>query len=238
MVDKFIHPRREQLDRAFPNNPRLVKFFEDLIALVNTNTSSVTTLGVEYSSQNLIGYTADNFTQGVNDLTLDRIFETTHQQDNFIEKIADVYQQGNFIEKIADGYQQDVLPPTPTALGTVADKNYIHGYYTPNISAAVGSFTSFTATGSFIRIGDLVTVTVEINITNAGTATGVLFVDLPKPAKNIRFIGVGRENALTGNMLQIIINPLAAEARVFTYNNLSVISTGALVNFTTTYFIG
>lgn len=260
MVDKYVYPNREQLVKAFPDNPRLVQFFEELIAQVNRNTTTSNQANTAYSNNNLLGYTVDNTAENTVEL-LGSVFVDLPYTTDIPQTVVDlpyttdiprtvvdvdikteipqtpfIHQQQDIPHPLYVEHQYNILPPTPQVLGTVADKNYTFSTYTPNISASNGVFTSFTSSGVYTRIGSLVTVSIEIDLVNVGTASGTLFVALPFTARNFRFVGGGRENALTGNMLQTIINPNSSEIRVFTYNNTSVISTGALVNLTITYF--
>lgn len=260
MVDKYVYPSRDQLTKAFPDNPRLVKFFEELIAQINRNTTTSNQTNTSYSNNNLLGYMVDNAAESVGEL-LGSVFVDLPYTTDIPQTVVDlpcttdiprtvvdvdikpeipqtpyIHQQQDIPQPLYVEHQYNILPPTPQVLGTVADKNYIFSTYTPNISATTGTFTSFNSSGIYTRIGSLVTVSIEIDLVNVGTASGTLFVALPFTARNFRFIGSGRENALTGNMLQTIINPSSSEIRVFTYNNASVISTGALINLTITYF--
>ena len=76
------------------------------------------------------------------------------------------------------------------------------GSWTPIVQSETGTITSYTATGTVNRIGDLVYITADINITNNGTgATSVRITNLPIASGSNSIIS-GRENAITGNMLQ------------------------------------
>ena len=115
---------------------------------------------------------------------------------------------------------------------------YEEGNYTPTVAATTGSITSSTATAAYTRIGRQVTVTANVTITNAGTGAGTLTITLPFTANGgFSFSGAGRENALTGNMLQANISAGGTVMNVVAYNNVTAIATSAQIRATITYFV-
>jgi hypothetical protein len=54
--------------------------------------------------------------------------------------------------------------------------DYEEGTWTPVATSQLGSLTSYTSSGAYTKIGNLVYVTGIITITNGGTASGVLFI--------------------------------------------------------------
>lgn len=54
--------------------------------------------------------------------------------------------------------------------------------YTPTCTAASGSITTYSATGSYFQLGKFVFATATVTITNAGTASGYLRTTLPVAA--------------------------------------------------------
>jgi hypothetical protein len=94
--------------------------------------------------------------------------------------------------------------------------------YTPTVSTATGSITSQTLNqAKYVVIGKLVSLFFDLTITTNGTGGGKLSFTLPAAAqaKNAFYIGSGRENAVSGNMLQVVLETTSS-ASVFTYNNL------------------
>jgi hypothetical protein len=71
-----------------------------------------------------------------------------------------------------------------------------------------------------------------VNITNSGTASGVLLVTLPKAALGTQMI-MGRENAINGGALSGVIN--GSTLSVLYYNSVSPIATGAQLNLGGSY---
>ena len=90
--------------------------------------------------------------------------------------------------------------------------------YTPTITAGTGTFTAVSASGKYARVGNIMHVNVAVIITTNGTAAGYIIVPLPA-ATAATALGCGRENTVTGNMLQVIVVAGTSVARAFTYNN-------------------
>jgi hypothetical protein len=78
--------------------------------------------------------------------------------------------------------------------------DYETGSWTPTITSLTGSITSYTSSGSYVKVGKLVSLMFNVSITNAGTAGGVMIItNLPfTTGGNNSSAGVMRENALTG----------------------------------------
>jgi hypothetical protein len=75
--------------------------------------------------------------------------------------------------------------------------------YTPIVTAQSGTYTTVSAAGRYIRLGKLCVVNITINITNNGTAAVQTFATAPFNASSAQiYAGCGRENAVTGLMLQ------------------------------------
>jgi len=54
--------------------------------------------------------------------------------------------------------------------------DYEEGTWTPTVTSAGGSITSYTASGTYTKIGRVVYLTATINITNAGTASSTMSI--------------------------------------------------------------
>ena len=94
--------------------------------------------------------------------------------------------------------------------------------YTPTVTTATGSITSKTIyQAKYAVLGKLGFVLFDLGIGTNGTGGGKLSFTLPSgaQAKSTFFCGVGRENANTGNMLQVVLETTSS-ASIFTYNNL------------------
>jgi hypothetical protein len=94
-------------------------------------------------------------------------------------------------------------------LGGTGSANYLDDYetgsWTPVITANTGSISSYTASGTYTKIGNSVVVMVDISIANIGTAGGFIRVSsLPFSAiTSVLFSGFGRERNSTGYNLSI-----------------------------------
>jgi hypothetical protein len=72
--------------------------------------------------------------------------------------------------------------------------------YTPTITVGSGALTSFTTTGAYKLVGKVCHVRVFINITNNGTAGTNIRASMPFAMVNNLYVGVHRENNVTGNL--------------------------------------
>lgn len=129
------------------------------------------------------------------------------------------------------GYWKNVL------LDMAALNDYAFGTYTPVVTANTGTITTYTATGAYTKIGRLVNVSVKITITTNGTGAGFLIVSLPTgyaAATAITQIGSGREDAVTGNLLQVI--SAGANMNLVTYTGAYPGGNGHIIYATLTYY--
>lgn len=115
---------------------------------------------------------------------------------------------------------------------------YEEGTYTPTVTAATGTLTSYTGTVWYTRIGRQVTIIANVTITNAGTGAGNCNISLPY-ANNatVSASGVGRENAVSGSLLQGAISPTGTDVVVRKFDNTTPIATNAQIRINTTYFV-
>ena len=125
------------------------------------------------------------------------------------------------------------LPDTAGTLAVVET-----GTYVPTVTASSGSITSFTATGTYTKIGRLVFATATVSITNNGTGAGVVNVSVPfQSSASNTAVGAGRENAAVGTMLQWYLGSNNSTGAVFTYNNQYPGGTNYVLNLNITYFV-
>ena len=115
---------------------------------------------------------------------------------------------------------------------------YEEGTWTPTVSAGSGTITSYTLTSAnYTRIGREVTANVVLTITVAGTGAGALGVTLPYTNGAAISCGAGRENALTGFMLQAYVNASSNLLNIYNYANATAIATNAQIRASITYFV-
>lgn len=109
--------------------------------------------------------------------------------------------------------------------------------YTPIVSATSGSFTTVIAKGRYQLIGDATTgVTLigraEITISSAGSASGLVKFSLPAGTSTFSSIwatGNGRENAVSGKMLQVYAPTNSTDLFVANFDGSSPIANGAVL---------
>lgn len=110
------------------------------------------------------------------------------------------------------------------------------GVWVPIVTPGSGSFTTVSATGSYIKIGRQVFTTAKITITANGTAGLSVFYTLPFTSA-VDAIGCGRESAVTGTMLQVVIQSGSGSANILTYNNAYPGASGYVLTVTATYYV-
>lgn len=144
---------------------------------------------------------------------------------------------GNLVPKVA-AKGINFTANTPAAGMTSQLLNwYEEGTWTPVVTAALGSITAYTASGTYTRIGRLITTTLKIEISNNGTGLNGVFATLPFTNGAVCYEGYGREDALTGAQLQALCLPASTTMTIVTYNNAYPGGTGARIYATLTYSI-
>jgi hypothetical protein len=80
--------------------------------------------------------------------------------------------------------------------------DYEEGTFTPTITSASGTLTSYTGTITYVKTGTSVVLNIDFTITNYGTGSGVINVTLPFTAKSgTNMYGMGQEIVQTGQRL-------------------------------------
>jgi hypothetical protein len=107
-----------------------------------------------------------------------------------------------------------------------ADANTLDDYqentFNPVVTPATGAITTYTSSGSYTKLGNMVSFHFTVNLVNRGTGAGALHVTLPFTCVSWS-CGVARDST-TGNMCQVVTS--GAYVSVLFYNNASVITTG------------
>jgi len=95
--------------------------------------------------------------------------------------------------------------------------DYEEGTWTPVVTSQSGSITSYTATGSYTKVGRIVTIYSNIQVTNIGTASGQMFISGSpfSPLGGAQCGGVCRETTATGN----IYTPMAYSSTFWIQNS-------------------
>jgi hypothetical protein len=103
--------------------------------------------------------------------------------------------------------------------------DYEEGTWTPVVSSTIGTITSYTATGVYTKIGRVVNIQVDIQITNVGSGGGGLNFSLPFTQSGAVYaIGVGREDATSGFIMQIVTT--ASDGTFFNSSNAGGVGAG------------
>ncbi|AIT81221.1 hypothetical protein [Novosphingobium pentaromativorans] len=97
--------------------------------------------------------------------------------------------------------------------------DYEEGTWTPTVTAGSGSISSYSATGTYTKIGRMVFCSVTITITANGTGAVSVKFTLPFSIAGGDYVGHGRENAISGAGLQVLGPAGESGATVFTYAN-------------------
>lgn len=113
--------------------------------------------------------------------------------------------------------------------------------YTPTVTAASGTITSYVARARYARRGKVITVSVNISITDNGTGAGSLFVTMPAPSGGDAVGGTcisGRERALTNAAVSAYMNVGSSIAEVVKYDGTYPGATNAVLSFSGSYEVG
>ena len=128
----------------------------------------------------------------------------------------------------------------PAAQSASSDANtlddYEEGTWTPTITAASGTYTTVTASGSYIKVGNAVTVRIRVDIGNNGTAaTRMNIANFPFAAANTQSMsGATREDQNTGN--GFVASPIGTNSiTVNRYDATYGLATGAGFTLCITY---
>lgn len=130
---------------------------------------------------------------------------------------------GNLIVANGQGVDFSATPGTGTS-ELFAD--YEEGTWTPTITSASGSLTSYTSAGVYTKVGRQVTVQGWFRITTAGTASGgANIAGFPFTSLNVTAIagtGIAIETDNTGNSYTAYISTNATTGGLITFTNTSL----------------
>lgn len=135
------------------------------------------------------------------------------------------------------------LTPSSNAqsLVTAADYAAMHALlspastnYTPTPTASIGTFTTVSASGQYYTTGKYTFLSLTVTVTTNGTAAGSIVVALPNTAAQRATLS-GRENGVSGSMLQGKISASGTTVTIFTSANLYPGATGADINISGWY---
>jgi len=116
--------------------------------------------------------------------------------------------------------------------------DYEEGTWTPSYTLGSGSVSGVTSSGTYVKIGKQVSITLIITFGTATAATVDNITGLPFTSENTSQLAVGalRENANTGFMWQLRPNANGTGAVIRRYDNTNVLVSGFTFVGTVTYF--
>jgi hypothetical protein len=97
--------------------------------------------------------------------------------------------------------------------------------YSPTATPGGGAFTTHTVTGQYVTVGKFTYVSVRLQVTNVGTATGHVDISLPNTSAQYAVLA-GRANGVAGLILQGLINPSGTAVRIWTSGGAGPLQTG------------
>lgn len=112
------------------------------------------------------------------------------------------------INLAAGGVNGGVANTLPVANGGTGYTGGAWTSYTPTVSAQSGTFTTTSATGSYLQIGKIVFFQLSVSITTNGTAATSVQATLPVTPASSDFAWVGRATGISGKLL-IAYNQIA-----------------------------
>lgn len=116
----------------------------------------------------------------------------------------------------------------------------INSTWTPVVTAQDGTLGSYTSSGKYTKIGNIVSVQFKITITNKGTAAGTLYATLPFTIPDGDYpSGTGFESNLVGFTFRIYGLPNQAKIGMDNLNMSSFLSTPTnyILNGSLTYIV-
>lgn len=106
--------------------------------------------------------------------------------------------------------------------------------FTPVVTSAGGSITTYTASGAYTRIGKLCVMRFKVTLTNAGTASGTMYLTIPfNGPTGVTQMGVARETAAVGFTASVTAE--ATRFEVNKYDNTTPFGSGYVINGTVSY---
>jgi hypothetical protein len=92
--------------------------------------------------------------------------------------------------------------------------------WTPTVSSSAGSITTKSGSGVYTQVGKTVHLRAVLSIITNGTGSGSISFTLPVTAiDTFAAVGAGRENNVTGKMLQVYLAGSTTLASVVNYDN-------------------
>ena len=138
-------------------------------------------------------------------------------------------QKVTFANSIGFGSNAGITFNNSSALTNSLLNDYETGTFTPTLSVGSGALSSYSTSGRYVKVGNLVSVWMNYNIINNGTgASTASFGGLPFSTNATSgSCGVSRVAGTTGNTCAANIPGNATVGNLWTYNNSYPWATGA-----------
>ena len=128
----------------------------------------------------------------------------------------------------------------PATQSASADANtlddYEEGTFDPAPAPSVGSFTTASGTGTYVKIGKQVTISISITITNVGSGSGVINYALPFTQSGSIAVGAAAETQSVGITGVTYLSTTLGVIRKYDWTGV-VMGNNYIWRATATYFI-
>lgn len=115
--------------------------------------------------------------------------------------------------------------------------DYEEGTWTPTVTATSGTITTYSATGVYTKVGNKVSLTVYLTITNNGTGAGQINATLPFTAGAAGMAGGAGQDLSNGLMLQGRVLNSATVVNILKPDSTYPATSGSLLMMSVTYFV-
>jgi hypothetical protein len=112
--------------------------------------------------------------------------------------------------------------------------DYESGTFTPTVTWGSGS-PSYSASGGYIKVGDIVTIRASISVTSSGGSGIVSITNLPFTTYSVTQAGCGAERAATGKGLVVWTTASATSAGIRFYDYTDAGSNSSVLVVSLTY---
>jgi hypothetical protein len=161
------------------------------------------------------------------------VFKT--QQSGSLTEAARFNPSGNLVFPSGNGI--DFSATSGTGTSELFD-DYEEGNWTPVVTASSGAITSYSASGSYTKVGRQVTLSGAIVITNNGTGAGYVTVSgLPFTIGAQGGSGAVRSSGFGGHLVAIQAPNGATTFNLWKYDNTYPVGTNSNMNFSFSYFV-
>lgn len=175
----------------------------DNTGLVKNGALDIRTLGnaIDSSMADLKGGTTGQVLKKNTNTDMDFVWGTASASP--LTTKGDLYTYSTADARLAVGANYGFLQANSAAATGIEWNSTQWTAFTPTVTAAVGTITTATASGRYIRVGKLCVVQYQVDVTTNGTGATALLTTLPFTANANPGIGAGREVNVTGNMCQV-----------------------------------